>query len=239
MHLTRLELFPERYPTTSRYPFGLPLFQHTRSVPFERPVTFFVGENGTGKSTLLRALARKCAIHIWQYQGGRRCVHNPFEDALDGYLEVEWSSGAMPGAYFASEIFRDFAQLLDEWARSDPHQLDYFGGASLLTQSHGQSLMAYFTHRFRIPGLYLLDEPETALSPRRQLELLRLLEETARAGQAQFVIATHSPMLMACRAAQILSFDGAAIAPLALAETDHYRTWRAFFLDREDPGGST
>ena len=95
-------------------------------------------------------------------------------------------------------FFKDFTHVLDEWAVSDPGQLEYFGGELLVTQSHGQSMMSYFRARYKIRGIYLLDEPETALSPKSQLELLDIINKNSLTGQAQFIIATHSPLLLAC-----------------------------------------
>ncbi len=237
MYLLSLTVATDRFPDTRCYPFGLPLFRHTREVTFERPITLFVGENGSGKSTLLRALARSAGIHIWQFEGGARLQPNPFEETLAQYITLEWARGSVPGSFFASDLFHDFSQLLEEWARADPGQLRYFGGRSLLTQSHGQSLMTYFTHRYQLPGLYLLDEPETALSPRLQLELGQLLVERASTGCAQFVVATHSPLVMATRGARLLSFDGAVIAPIAYEDTEHFRAYRDFFRARERDSG--
>ena len=107
-----------------------------------------------------------------------------------------------PGSFFGSSVFQDFARILDDWASTDPGQLAYFGGKSLLTQSHGQSIMSFFKARYAIKGLYLLDEPETALSPRTQIELLDLLTTMSAAGHAQFIIATHSPILLSCPGAR-------------------------------------
>jgi predicted ATPase len=136
------------------------------------------------------------------------------------------------GSFFGSSIFRHFAQILDEWASADPGQLDYFGGKSLMTQSHGQSFMSFFQSRYRIKGLYLLDEPETALSPRSQLDLLKILTKTTGANRAQFIIATHSPLLLACPGAVIYSFDDASIKQVAYEETTHYKLYKGFMEDR-------
>ena len=183
-------------------------------------MTLFVGENGTGKSTLLEALARKAGIHIW-YDGEKaRFEINPYEQQFHRYIEVQWTRGRVPGSFFGSSVFQDFARALDAWAASDPGQLEYFGGKSLLTQSHGQSIMSFFKARYQIKGLYLLDEPETALSPRTQIALLDLLADLSAAGHAQFIIATHSPILLAC------------IAPIPYEQTDHYRIYKAFLMDR-------
>lgn len=228
MHLDKVTIFKEKYPTRERYPFNLPMFHQTKSLVFRSPVTFFVGENGTGKSTLLRAICRKCDIHIWEGAARRRFEVNPYETGLHTAIDVRWTNGAVPGSFFASEIFRNFAQLIDEWAVANPGQLEYFGGKSLLTQSHGQSLMSFFRARYQIKGLYLLDEPETALSPKSQLELLALLKETSRTGHAQFIVATHSPILMACPGARIYSFDEISIKEIHYRETDHFKIYKSF-----------
>lgn len=231
MHLTKITLLPEEYPTAEYYPFNVQALRRTTSIPLKAAVTFFVGENGTGKSTLLRAVSRRCGIHIWQEEQRPRVEKNPYEESLHLFIRVEWRNGKVPGSFFGSETFKDFAQYLDEWAAVDPEMLAYFGGKSLVSQSHGQSLMSLFRARYRIRGLYLMDEPETALSPKSQLELLKVLNDMGKAGHAQFIIATHSPILLACPGATILSFDSVPVREIAYEETDHYRIYRAFLKD--------
>ncbi len=232
MHLKSVTLHPEKYPTRDCYPFNLPVFQRTERIAFPAPVTLVVGENGTGKSTLLEALCKASGIHIWQDTGKVRYKRNPYEDRLDECLSLEWADGRVPGSFFGSDVFAYFTQVLDEWAVSDPGQLRYFGGESLVTKSHGQSLMSYFRARYKIEGLYFLDEPETALSPRSQLELLDLLTRMSRLGHAQFIVATHSPILLACPGATIYSFDRVPLEPVAYEETEHYRIYHDFMHDR-------
>jgi predicted ATPase len=243
MHLTSVTLHPERYPAADAYPFRLPVLRETRRIEFRTPVTCFVGENGSGKSTLLEAIARRCGVHIWREAARPRVEHNRWEERLHEFLDAGWAAGPVPGSYFGAGGFRTFAELLDEWAAADPGQLAYFGGHSLLTLSHGQSLMAFFRSRYRLRGLYLLDEPEAALSPATQVELVRLLDREGRAGHAQFVIATHSPILLACPGAALFSFDVAPLAAVRYEETAHVRVYREFLADparylaREDPAG--
>jgi predicted ATPase len=233
MHLKKIILLSGQYPTRRHFPFNLNIFNKTRSIEFTTPVSFFVGENGTGKSTLLEAITYRCGIYIWRGVERTRCTNNPYELQLYRYIEHEWSDGPVPGSFFASSIFTNFARILDEWASADPGVLDYFGGKSLLTQSHGQSFMAFFRSRYKVKGLYLLDEPETALSPQTQLSLLRILREMSDHGHAQFIIATHSPILLACRGATIYSFNHIPVKKIAYEQTDHYKLYKSFMADPE------
>lgn len=233
MHIRRITFLHDDYPTDAYYPFNLETFRRTKQLDFSTPVTLFVGENGSGKSTLLRAIANRCGIHIWKTIETSRYEINPYEELLWRFIDVTWSGEYVHGSFFSSEIFHDFARNLDEWAASDPDTLKYFGGKSLMTQSHGQSLMSYFASRYRIKGLYLLDEPETALSPRTQLDLLELLDETGQAGHAQFIVATHSPILLACKGAKIYSFDEIPIQEVAYEDTEHYQVYRDFMKEME------
>ena len=232
MHLEKVHIVQDRFPTLKYYPFDLDLLRKTTTLDFQTPVTFFVGENGTGKSTLLKAVAMRSGVNIWQGERRIRYAHNPHEEQLFRAMDVEWKNGKVQGSYFDSQVFRNFAQILDDWAANDPGVLDYFGGKSLLQQSHGQSLMAFFHSRFQIEGLYILDEPETALSPKSQLELLTLLKNAGDAGHAQFIIATHSPILLACPESCIFSFDHTPVKTVEYEQTDHYRIYRRFMEDR-------
>ena len=231
MHLSSVNIHADRYPTRAFYPFNLAVLERTGRIAFGTSVTLLVGENGTGKSTLLEALARKAGIHIWQDCSRARVDVNPYENEFHRCISVEWTDGHVPGSFFGASVFRDFARILDEWATTDRGQLEYFGGQSLLTQSHGQSLMSFFKARYAVRGFYLLDEPETSLSPKTQIELLDLLARISRAGHAQFIIATHSPILMACPGATIYSFDSVPVQTVPYEETQHYQTYKRFMAD--------
>jgi predicted ATPase len=233
LHLREVRLLSEQYPTRDHYPFNIDVLQKTQNIEFSSPVTFFIGENGSGKSTLLEALARRCRIHIWSGMDCTRSEPNPYEEMLFLYIEVEWVDGIVPGSFFSSQIFRNFAELVEMWEADNPGQIEYFGGKSLLTQSHGQSLMSFFRARYRIKGLYLMDEPETALSPKSQLELLKLLQEMSALGHAQFIIATHSPILLACPGSVIYSFDYTSVKAIRYEDTEHYQVYKSFM---ENPG---
>jgi predicted ATPase len=234
VHLRRVRIRSDLFPTRDCYPFSLEVLQRTEALSFPTAVTFLVGENGCGKSTLLEAITRACGIHIWHGDQRTRYRYNPHEGELHRFVEREWANGGATGAYFAAQTFQGFSRILDEWASSDPGVLEYFGGRSLLTQSHGQSLMSFFRSRFALKGLYLLDEPETALSPRTQLELRGLLGDCIEEGRAQFIIATHSPILLSCSGATIYSFDHVPIRCVAYEETEHYRVYRDFMQGKDD-----
>jgi predicted ATPase len=224
MHIQSLHLLHDTFPATNCYPFNLEIFQKTELIEFARPVTFFIGENGTGKSTLLRAIARSCSIHIWEEHEGTKDRHNRYEDLLHQSLRITWTDGKVPGSFFASEIFRHFAEILDQWGMADPETMQYFSDGTLVVKSHGQSHMKFFETRFNRKGLYLLDEPENALSPRMQL---------STRGDVQFIIATHSPLLLAYPDAEIYSFDGSCIHKVAYEDTDYYKIYRDFLNNRE------
>jgi predicted ATPase len=232
MHIKRVNLHPKKFPTTEHYPFNLNIFHETKSILFDSPVTFFIGENGTGKSTLLEAIAHRCGIYIWGCIERKRLKVNLYEQRLYEAIDVEWTDGPVHGSFFASQVFRNFAQILDEWAAADPQSLEYFGGKSLLTQSHGQSLMSFFKARYKIKGIYFMDEPETALSPKSQLDLLALLKDMSHAGHAQFIVATHSPILLACPGAKIYSFDHVPVKQVDYEETEQFRIYKGFMENR-------
>jgi predicted ATPase len=233
MHIRSLTFLHDTFPADARYPFSLEVFKKTGTLAFHQPVTFFIGENGSGKSTLLRAIARSCSIHIWEEREGRRDPKNLHEDRLHYSLRIGWTDGRVPGSFFASELFRHFAEALDQWGMTDSGCLHYFGDVSLVLKSHGQSHMSFFENRFNRKGLYLLDEPENALSPKRQLELLRLLRQFSLRGDVQFIIATHSPILLALPEAEIYSFDTSPIRKVEYEDTDYYRIYRDFLNNRE------
>ena len=232
MHLIKVRIHGERYPTSRFYPFDIPVLRETPELTLTRPVVFFVGENGTGKSTLLEAITKKCDIHIWD-KPRRHIVHdNPYETRLADYVEVTWANGSVPGSLFRADTFREFADFLDDVALCDPGRLRYHGGHLLNILSHGEAILSYFGTRYQIRGLYLLDEPEAAFSPTSQIKFLKLLRLLEEDGHAQFIIATHSPILLAHPGAQLLSFDGARIEEIAYEDTAHYKIYRQFFTDR-------
>jgi len=231
-HLYKVTFLTERFPTKKHYPFSLPLIQDTKQLNFNTPVTIFVGENGSGKSTLLEAIAVACGIYIWSNPAVSRVVRNKYEKQLPRYVVPEWYNGKTPGAFFGSETFKDFTYYLEQWASTDPNLLDYFGGKSLITQSHGESMLSYFRTRYKLKGVYFLDEPETALSPKSQLKLMEIIEECSLTRQAQFIMVSHSPILLACKGATIYNFNKIPVDKTEYKETEHYQVYKKFLMER-------
>jgi predicted ATPase len=229
MFLRQIKIDHAGFPTQRYYPFNIPAIRQSAALTFRRPITFFVGENGSGKSTLLDAIARKCSIHIWEKPRRHLAHNNPFETKLANHISVNWANGRVAGSLFRAETFHDLADFLDDAALCDPGRLKYHGGRILNTLSHDEGILSYFSGRFHVEGLYFLDEPEAALSPASQVRFLDLLRQYEAAGQTQFIIATHSPLLLSYPGAQIFSFDGDQIQEVGYRDTAHYRIYAQFF----------
>ncbi|MEZ5829774.1 MAG: AAA family ATPase [Dongiaceae bacterium] len=214
------------------FPFTIPAFQRGRlQLDFERSIVIIVGENGTGKSTLLEAIAAQCGFNV---AGGNR-NHAFGQDLNDApaasAMRLSWLPRVTRGFFMRSESFFDFAHYLDEVTQGDQNYMQHYGGESLHAQSHGESFLALFQNKFRGQGIYILDEPEAALSPRRQLEFLKVMRLLELEGESQVIMATHSPILMAYPRAQLLMFDGRVIREAALSETPHYQLMRQFVMN--------
>lgn len=233
MFITRVRVRSGDFPTDSCYPFDVPVLASAPELELKAPVTLFVGENGSGKSTLLDAITRRCGIQVWDKPRRHVAHENPFENQLQHFIDVSWANGRVPGSLFRAETFHDLADFLDDLALCDPGRLKYHGGRLINVLSHGEGILSYFSGRFQVKGLYLLDEPEAALSPTSQLRFLQLLQELEEEGHAQFIMATHSPILLAYPGAQIFSFDGEYIKEVNYEETKHYKVYKQFFQDRD------
>lgn len=233
MHLLKVRILSENYPNSRYYPFNIPVLRATPELVFRRPIAFFVGENGSGKSTLLEAITRKCGVAIWDRPQRHLAYNNPYEERLADYISITWANGRAPGSLFRAETFRDLADFLDDVALCDPGRLPYHGGHVLNMLSHGEGILSYLSTRYNRKGIYFLDEPEAALSPASQVKFLKVLRQIETTGDAQFIIATHSPILLAYPGAQIFSFDGARIEEVAYEDTAHYRLYKQFLAERE------
>jgi predicted ATPase len=220
--LHRVESLPERF-DRARFPFNLRAFSGDLDLEFRTAVTLFVGENGSGKSTLLEAIAECCGFNP---EGGNRDHHRAVfaeRSELAQALRLSWMPKVTEGFFLRAESFYNFATYIEQVSPG----LGAYGGRSLHAQSHGESFLSLFTNRFE-QGIYILDEPEAALSPQRQLSFLRILHDLATPGHAQFLVATHSPILLAYPGATIYDLDGESIRPIRYEDTRHYLLTRDF-----------
>ena len=219
--LRRVLTLPERV-DSARYPFNVRAFSHGIDLSFRTAVTFFVGENGSGKSTLLEALAECCGFNP---EGGNRDHHRAAfaeRSELAQALRLSWLPKVAEGFFMRAESFYNFATYIEQVS-----DMRAYGGKSLHRQSHGESFLSLFAHRFE-QGIYILDEPEAALSPQRQLSFLRIVHQLATPAHAQFLISTHSPILLSYPGAVLFSLDGDSIKEVDYLETEHYRVTRDF-----------
>lgn len=206
------------------YPFSLAAVRALETLELHPAVTFFVGENGSGKSTLLEAIAVACGFNAEGGSKNFRFGTRESHSELHRFLRV---SRGLPrpsdGFFFRAESFFNVATEVENLGLS-------YGERSLHEQSHGESFLALMMNRFRGNGLYLLDEPEAALSPQRQLAILTRIHDLV-GGNSQFIIATHSPILMAYPDAWIYEFSQSGIERVAYEDTEHYRITRSFLAN--------
>jgi predicted ATPase len=234
MFLNRVSLFKESQ-MERQYPFTIPAISNFKELELTSSVTFFVGENGTGKSTLLEGIADKCEFNT--AGGSRNNLYDvdAAESALGKYLKLSWMPKVTNGFFLRAESFYQFASHIDEQERENPNRgvLDSYGGKSLHEQSHGESFLSLFLNRFNGQAIYLLDEPEAALSPQRQLAFLRVMHDLVKEQNCQFIIATHSPIILGYPEATILSFDEGEIEEINYEMTGHYQITK-YFLDHRE-----
>jgi predicted ATPase len=224
-YLQYLELLRDRIPDPTCYPYNLPAFQGLTQLAFHPKVTFLVGENGSGKSTLLEALAIQCDLNP---EGGSRNFNfatRASHSLLGDSIRLVKSLATPHDCFFLRA--ESFYNVATEVERLGPQMLGSYGGKSLHEQSHGESFFALFENRFGDNGLYLMDEPEAALSASRQLQFLRLLHNFVLRG-GQFVIATHSPIIMAYPDARIYFLDSQGLRDVAYTEIEHFSVTKSF-----------
>ncbi len=233
--LLNVTLLRESVPSFDEFPYSVPAVRHLRELSLDHDVTFFIGENGTGKSTLLEAIAVAWGLNP---EGGSRNFQFATRESqsdLNNHLRLTKSPKRPTDSFFLrAESFYNVASEVDRLAKEQEGRkfLSWYGGKSLHDQSHGESFYALMQHRFIGHGLYLMDEPEAALSPTRQLGLLAIMHNQISVG-SQFIIATHSPIIMGYPGARIYSFSDDGIEEVAYKDTDHYQVTRRF-LDNPD-----
>lgn len=226
----------DRISSYDHFPLDLPVIRHLQDVAFHPSVTYVIGENGMGKSTLLEGIA---IAYGFNPEGGTLNFNFSNYDShsnLDEYLRLK------KGVYkpkdhffFRAETFYNLATNIEELDRESSFGskiIDSFGGKSLHQQSHGESFFSAFVERFQGDGLYILDEPEAALSPLRQISMLARINELVQQG-SQFIISTHSPIIMAYPNAKILQISDEGMSEVTLEESNHYLLMKQFFEDKD------
>lgn len=257
IHLRSIK-FQGKEELPNHYPFNLELIKQFSEISFDSPVTFFVGENGSGKSTILESIAMACnAITVGSYDLSKDRSLEPISD-FSKYLKLIWNKKTNKGFFLRAEDFFGYTRKLAQTKeniredlesihqtyanRSDfardlaelPHKRDLYElneryGNKIEAASHGESFLNFFQARFVPNGLFLLDEPEAALSPISQLAFISILKEMV-SKNAQFIIATHSPIIMAFPEAVILNFDEIPINPIPYEEVNHVTIMKSFLL---------
>lgn len=230
-YLRRLWLDREKVTDPAAYPFCLPFLQNEFDLGFDRAITIIVGENGTGKSTLLEGIA---ALAGYDEAGGgkgyRPVDHSRAVEAMGGRLSqalrASWLPKITNGWFFRAESFFSVARYLDGAARESGDAPPDF-----LSHSHGEGFLRFFEERCQRQGLFIFDEPESALSPARQIEFLKLMRRMDQSGLSQVIMATHSPMLMAYPNARLLQLTKYGLDTVRVEDTEHYRLMREFWMN--------
>jgi predicted ATPase len=225
-YLKSIALMAERVPDARAYPFSIPaIAAEPFRIDFTKAVTILVGTNGSGKSTILEAIAQLCGFG--QLGGNRNYAADRQDgDALGNYLRAGWLPKVGRGFYTRAETFSGFVGQVDGFDANE-----FYGGRSLAERSHGEAYLEIFRNRVQGKGVFLFDEPEAALSPARQIDFLKLVKAAESGGEAQFIMATHSPLLMAYPGATVLHLTDFGILERPFELTEHFRVLREFYLD--------
>ncbi len=228
-YIRSVELRKEKISSYSRYPFCLPAIRNLDELKFHPKVTFIVGENGTGKSTILEAIA---VAYGFNPEGGTKNFNfssmSTHSELFDYIKITKGVKRPRDGFFLRAESLYNVASNIDELDREygGPKIIDSYGGRSLHEQSHGESFLAIFLNRFMGKGVYILDEPEAALSPSRQMTMITRMHELV-GRESQFIIATHSPIIMAYPHSLIYEIKE-DIKSVKYEETEHYQVMKTF-----------
>jgi predicted ATPase len=235
-YLRRIWLEPSRIADRAAYPFCLPFLQDEFELSFDRAITIIVGENGTGKSTLLEGIAVFAGYD--EAGGGKGYMsvdHSKALEKMDGRLSsalrASWLPKITNGWFFRAESFFSVARYLDEVNLEEFPDVPGGIPPDFLSHSHGEGFLLFFEERCQKQGIFIFDEPESALSPARQMEFLKLMRRMDNSQNCQIIMATHSPVLMAYPNARLLRLSKYGLEPVTVEQTDHYKVMREFCAD--------
>jgi predicted ATPase len=235
-YLRRIWLDADRVSDRTAYPFCLPYLQNDFELSFNRSITIIVGENGTGKSTLLEGIA---VLAGYDEAGGgkgyRPVDHSKALEKMGGQLSQALRAAWLPkitnGWFFRAESFFSVARYQDEVNSEHIPGVPPGRPPDFLSHSHGEGFLRFFEERCQKQGIFIFDEPESALSPARQIEFLKLMGRMEASQKCQIIMATHSPMLMAYPNARLLRLSKYGLEPVTIEQTDHYKVMREFCTD--------
>lgn len=217
----------------NEYYSNIPVIKNFSELEFNYPITFFVGENGSGKSTLLEAIAIAYGFNPEGGSMNSRFQTNNTHSSLSDSILLSKGVKAKDGFFLRAESFYNTSSYIEDIYQDDPNRLKWSYGGNLHERSHGESFMLLIQHRFRGKGIYILDEPEAALSPQRQLSLILRINELVN-DNSQFLIATHSPILLGMDNAQIFTFDNQELETIAYEDTDSFTITKLFIENRTE-----
>ncbi len=222
-YLTHIEILPSN---EDYFPYNLPLIKNGVTIDLKQPITFIVGENGSGKSTFLEGLASAVGFNPM----GGNANHNYAvieEYNIKNALKLTWKLKTKKGFFFRAESFYNFSNYIDKMIDEDIMLSYAYGGKKLTSQSHGESFLSLFESKFK-DGLFILDEPEAALSPERQMSLVAILNDLVTKNNAQFIIATHSPILIATPNSVVYEIENSKFIEKNYEETKQFNLYKDF-----------
>lgn len=226
LFITKIELLRDRIQSYEEYPFNIEIIKKFNELKLSKPVSFFIGENGIGKSTFIEALAIACGLNP---EGGTENFHFKTKDThsqLHNYLRVSKFKKPIRKFFLRAETFYNFSSDVDKIAESDTSIYDYYGGKSLHDCSHGEAFLQLMHYKFKEKGLYILDEPEAALSPQRQMTLLCYINQLVKSN-SQFIISTHSPIIISYPNAEIFDLNN-NFERLEFEDTEIYQIYKNY-----------
>lgn len=212
------------------FPYNLPIFKNGLKMEFKKPITFIIGDNGTGKSTLLESIAYKIGFNVLGGNKNHSYYNSKVNDNLKlaDNMKLIWDNKTSNGFFFRAESFLNFSEYLEDMAiENGKGMFSAYGGKSLIKQSHGESFLALFQNKFQ-DGIFILDEPEAALSAERQLSLIAIISDLCRSGKCQFIIATHSPLLITLPNSQIYEVNGDKLEQKKYDETKQFSLYKNY-----------